>query len=595
MKNKLRLAFYLIKHNFITILKFEIFYKMFTALIFLPAFNLLFYSNLKSNNLFIITLDNLSSLVNPYMIIFILVYLSIITIIEINTLIVIFDMSFQNKKLSFLNLIKLSIKKIKNIFNYKSILIVLFVSLLLPFINLGISSCIVSSITIPYFIIDYVNLNINNIIFIIVILLLITIILLRYIYSFHYMILEENNFKISRIKSKKMINQSRIKDILLLLLSQLFIYIIYMISIGIIIFILYKISPDISYNSILMIILFILSLIILFNKVFICSIISSLFYAHKIVKNKTIMNIRYNSVFFSTLSKIIINFLIIISITGFGLVTYYSFELIDNNLIIDLEEEKKLEITAHRGASDKYPENTMLAFIGAKELGTDYIELDVRKTLDNQIVVIHDSNLKRTTGIDKKVSDLTYDEIKEFDAGSFFSEDFKDERIPLLKDVIKYAKENDLKMNIEIKSSDENKSVESEVISLIKDYKYQNRCFISSFNYNILENIKEIDSNIKTIFVTSEIDDINNYEDADAFSIKYSNITKDLVDLIHNNNKKIHAWTIKDEEELKQIIDLSVDNIITNSLDVTKDIRMPDIKHYDLSILNEYINIINKK
>ena len=83
------------------------------------------------------------------------------------------------------------------------------------------------------------------------------------------------------------------------------------------------------------------------------------------------------------------------------------------NEIGNAYKNKKVNVTAHRGDSLNYPENTLSSILGAKELGADWIEIDVRKTIDNRLVVIHDSNLKRTTGIDREIYDVTYDEIKD--------------------------------------------------------------------------------------------------------------------------------------------------------------------------------------
>ena len=129
-----------------------------------------------------------------------------------------------------------------------------------------------------------------------------------------------------------------------------------------------------------------------------------------------------------------------------------------------------MEVTAHRGASRFFPENTMAAFQGALEAGADWIELDVHESKDGQIFVMHDKSFKRTTGVNALAWTLTYDEIAELDAGSFFSKNFEGERIPLLSEAIEFAIENDIRLNIEIKPSSGEPDLEERLVDLILDY-----------------------------------------------------------------------------------------------------------------------------
>lgn len=218
-----------------------------------------------------------------------------------------------------------------------------------------------------------------------------------------------------------------------------------------------------------------------------------------------------------------------------------------------------IPITAHRGASKKYPENSMLAFQKAKELGAEWIELDVRKTSDNKLIVIHDANLLKVANKNKYVENLTYEEIQKYDIG-------KGEKIPLLKQVVKFAKENNLRINIEIKVSD----IEKDVINIINKYNYKDNVVISSMHYNVLKNVKNIDNFFTTVYTTRYfyeelLDDIY----IDGFSIKYTSLNNEIVEKIHKNNKFVYVWTVNNEKDLMQIKDLRIDNIITDDVTLT--------------------------
>ncbi len=232
-----------------------------------------------------------------------------------------------------------------------------------------------------------------------------------------------------------------------------------------------------------------------------------------------------------------------------------------------------IEITAHRGASSVYPENTFSAFKEAKELGADWIELDVQQTKDKKLIIMHDANLLRVAGIDQNIWESNYDEISAVDVGAFFSGKYINEKIPLLEDVIKYAKKEKIKLNIELKPTGNEVDLEKSVINLLKKYNYTKKCVIASFSYDVIKKVKELDKSITTTYISFEaIDKIDDYKDADAFSIYSGVITKDLVDKIHKSQKKINAWTPDTKEEIKNMVDLKVDNIITDDVELAKEV-----------------------
>ena len=91
----------------------------------------------------------------------------------------------------------------------------------------------------------------------------------------------------------------------------------------------------------------------------------------------------------------------------------------------------------------------MRAFEGAREMGADWIELDVQQSRDGQIIVMHDTNFRRTAGVDANTWELTYEEILELDVGSFFDAAYAGEKVPLLSEAAQFAKENGIKLNKE--------------------------------------------------------------------------------------------------------------------------------------------------
>ena len=116
------------------------------------------------------------------------------------------------------------------------------------------------------------------------------------------------------------------------------------------------------------------------------------------------------------------------------------------------QSEKNIYVAAHRGWSKEYPENTMLAFRKALELGVDQLETDVRITRDNELVLIHDGTVDRTTNGSGAVRDLTLAELQALDAGSWKGEAFAGEKIPKFTDLLELVKDHPtITLDIELK------------------------------------------------------------------------------------------------------------------------------------------------
>ena len=229
----------------------------------------------------------------------------------------------------------------------------------------------------------------------------------------------------------------------------------------------------------------------------------------------------------------------------------------------------------------------MSAFEGAKKLGTDWIELDVQQTKDGKIIVIHDTNFKRTTGVDKNTWELTSDEVKELDAGSWFDEKYKGAKIPFLEEVIEFAKINNIRLNIELKPTGYETNFEKNVVDIINKTNFKDRCVVTSLVYDVLENVKEYDKDIQTVYVMGlAYGDITALKAANHFSIEASSISKNLVSRIHKEGKQIYAWTVNTEESIQKMVDLNVDNIITDNIELAKDIIYASKTS---NVLNEYI------
>ncbi len=583
LKNTLNM----IRYNFGTLIRFEILYKTLLSIILIPFAVLGFHLSMKLTGYTYLTIENIFSyLLNPITVIllfFILMYLTLITLFDISSIIVLFDISYQKEKIGTMDLIKISFSRCKRILNIKNISVSFFVLFLIPFLNVGISSNVVTSIKIPEFIMDYISSNSTLIMIYLVVYLFLLSIMSKWLYSLHYMILENQNFKEARKNSKELIRGKKFIDQFKILLTQFITSIIYTVFVLLGVLIIMLLSEILSkakvIESIMITIvwLFIAASLILssyISNAVSYATISALFYKHKVEKKEQITHIDYKRMITGKKQNQVSKYVwVILSVFFVGGCSLFTYQFVTGKANLNIEFVRTIEITAHRGASVKYPENTMSAFVGAKELGADWIELDVQQTKDMQIVVSHDTNLKRVTGVDKDIIEMNYSEIETLDAGSFFDERFKGERIPLLSDVLKFAKDNDIQLNIELKPTGKENNFEEQVINLIKEYNFENRCVVTSQVYNVLENIKKVDQKIKTVYVMSiAIGNITDAKYADAFSVEASNVNRTLVNKVHSEGKELYAWTVNTEESINQMIDMNVDNIITDNIELGKEL-----------------------
>lgn len=588
----------LMKNNIKPMMEFVLLFKVLTVFFALPIFLWGFKNILAITGYQYITNDNiLSFILNPLTLMLILVLLILITIystFEIGTNIILLDASKQNKKITLKSAVKVSIAKSLKIYNPKNWGILILVLFLIPFLNIGLSSGVISSIKIPEFILDTIVNNKILLLMLVILIVFFTTILLRWIYSLHYFFIEERSFKECCKKSKRLGEKQHIKDFIKILYPQILLLIIFVafISMGIVmIFLINKLLQSLIMTDIVLIL--ILGTLFIFYALNIpigYACVSALFYKHIEEKNYELIHVKFSekenieSVNIWKHSTILI---IVLGVIGLVCLTYNG---VNGNYNFNIENIKQMEVTAHRGASVKYPENTMAAFKGAKELGADWVELDVQQTKDGYIIVSHDSNFERVTGENLNVWETTLDDIQKLDAGLFKGEEFKGEKIPLLEDVIKWAKDNKIKLNIELKPTGNEKEFEKSVIKIINENDFKKDCVLTSLDYEVLKNIKKEDNTIQTVYVMFvAVGDITQLEYANDFSIEASSIDEEMVNYIHNKGKKVYAWTIDTDENINKMIDFNVDNIITNDVVLGKEL-IAENRNSDM--LNQFIKFI---
>ena len=233
-------------------------------------------------------------------------------------------------------------------------------------------------------------------------------------------------------------------------------------------------------------------------------------------------------------------------------------------------------ITSHRGYSSAAPENTLPAFQLAIDHGSDRAELDVQMTKDGVVMVTHDASLRRCTGRNAYIYDLTYDEVRKLDAGRWFSAKYSRTKIPTLEEVLDLCK-GKIQLNIEIKPNAATPELEAETVRIIREKGFEKDCVITSQSYETLCKVKELDPEIETGYILAlGVGSFYDLPEADFFSVEATFITSGMVQQIHKRGKTISAWTVNREEDASNMLSLGVDDVITDKPEMVQELISED-------------------
>ncbi len=239
-------------------------------------------------------------------------------------------------------------------------------------------------------------------------------------------------------------------------------------------------------------------------------------------------------------------------------------------------------VIAHRGASFYAPENTMSAFELAYQMKADMIELDVLLSKDNVPVVMHDSFLEGTSNGKGFIKDHTIDELKQLDAGTWFSEKFRGEKIPTLEEVLKWAKDK-ISLNIEVKTesvADTYKNgIEFYSSKLVRKYEMQNHVIFSSFDYRSVYHLKKNVPEIAVAILYEErrpfrkkpLDLIQRYQ-ADGFNANWRRINAREINQIKQEGYDVWVYTVNKEKTIRKLIRRGVTGIFSDRPDLLRQV-----------------------
>lgn len=229
---------------------------------------------------------------------------------------------------------------------------------------------------------------------------------------------------------------------------------------------------------------------------------------------------------------------------------------------------------AHRGASQLAPENTISALKTAKKNGAKWVECDIQLTKDNVPVIFHDATLARTTSGHGFLSATHFSQLQTLDAGSWFSPEFKNERVPTLQEWLQTAAQLKLSLNLEIKSNTKKESIvlTESVITHLKNYwpTHSTTVFISSSNLFALMQMAQRAKSLPLGLISENVlteKEIGKLMRANIISVHqpYKILNQHYIDRLHSHDLRVLAYTVNDLEIAHQLKSMGVDGIFTDN------------------------------
>jgi glycerophosphoryl diester phosphodiesterase len=224
-------------------------------------------------------------------------------------------------------------------------------------------------------------------------------------------------------------------------------------------------------------------------------------------------------------------------------------------------------IIAHRGASGHAPENTMVAFRRAVELGARFIETDLHMTRDARFVAIHDATVERTTNGRGAIRDLTLAQIAELDAGKWFDRTFMGERVPTLEQILAFGREADVVLYLEIKY-EVAWNLHHSLVAELTSKGDAARVVLLSFDPSTLDGLRQFDRALMTGLLVEEVnpDSVKLAIGVGArqFCPRADLVTAELIAEAHAADLQVATWTANKPDQMRRVVNAGVDGVMTD-------------------------------
>ena len=231
---------------------------------------------------------------------------------------------------------------------------------------------------------------------------------------------------------------------------------------------------------------------------------------------------------------------------------------------MNAEDKMKMPIiVAHRGASVEAPENTLASIRAAVQAGADWVEWDTQITADGQVLVQHDETLERFVGKKLKITELTFEQVRALDVGSWFDEKYAGEKMPTLEEAIESALPKSLPL-IERKSGSARQHFE-----ILHKMDVIDKVAVQAFDWEFLRELRKLAPGLKMGALGKKKISNENLAafvemKADFVGWKAKDLKRKDVERLHAKGIEVAVWTVDDPEEIRKFVSWGIDAIITN-------------------------------
>lgn len=236
-------------------------------------------------------------------------------------------------------------------------------------------------------------------------------------------------------------------------------------------------------------------------------------------------------------------------------------------VVDSLGQREQVTITAHRGSAFQAPENTLSAIEQAIRDGADYIEIDVQITADGVPVLWHDSDMKRVFGLKERISEVTYDDIRNRDAGSWFDDAFGNERVATLAQAIESVRGR-AGLFVDLKPDRNTPNLTRAVVELLQNKDFVEGTVVAAADWTTLQEVRRLEPELKTALLAQFVIGPLWEDNYDILGLRMNRATPAAVARAHRDGNELHVWTVNQPVAMSRFVDMGVDNIITDRPDV---------------------------
>ena len=482
------------------------------------------------------------------------------------------------KQYSFRSILDNAWTKTKNLAGFQTLFFIFYFLITIPTINLGVKSVLAKNLFIPKFISSEIMKTNSGLIIWGLIMIIFAYLNLRLIFTLPLTAVGDENILDSIKRSWELTKTGKRKLVLTILLFEIIYLLIAAVLTVLITYICIYFDND-GNNPIIQTLFFSsISGIIFFlgviSKVTVITSLITVLIDHNEISEKLVNNLNENK----KKSRLVVTLTTVIIVVA---VLMNGFNMYGNGV------NKNIETIAHRGYVAKGVENSIEALEGATEVGADYVEFDIILTKDNKFVVMHDYNLKRLAGLNKRVQDMNFDEV----VGLTIKQGDYTSKIPSLEEFVNKAKELNMNLVIELKPHGAEPSNYIDIlIGEIKRLKLENYKFMS-LNSKVMEELETKVPNLETGYVIPLQFGNFHHSNVDFFVIEDFSYRDRLVEQARKENKQVFVWTINNPALITKYLQSPADGIITDEPELVKDEK--NILENNYSYYDKILRLIN--